>query len=127
MRPCQVGSLRSLSHGGSPIATEVVRRAHSAFPNAELIHVYGATELAPMATALRHEEKLVERPGALVRPGCGWCRYTFVDPSGHDLPPGEIGEVVVRGPNVMQGAGINPSRPPTPSETGGITAAISVA
>src|SRR4030095_13006213 len=59
-RPRQVGSLRSLSHGGSPIATEVVRRAHSAFPNAELIHVYGATELAPMATALRHEEKLVE-------------------------------------------------------------------
>src|SRR5499427_7784021 len=43
-RPRQVGSLRSLSHGGSPIATEVVRRAHAAFPRSELIHAYGTTE-----------------------------------------------------------------------------------
>jgi long-chain acyl-CoA synthetase len=104
VRPRQVGSLRSLSHGGSPIATEVVRRVHSAFPHAELIHVYGATELAPMATALRHEEKLVE--SHLAR-SCGQAvagvDIRVVDPSGHDLPPGEIGEVVVRGPNVMQG------------------------
>src|SRR5262244_2310849 len=103
-RPRQVGSLRSLVHGGSPIATEVVRRAHAAFPNTELIHVYGATELAPMATALRHEEKLVESD--LAR-SCGQAvagvDIRVVDPSGHDLPPGEIGEVVVRGPNVMQG------------------------
>src|SRR5262249_59321377 len=60
VRPRQVGSLRSLSHGGSPIATEVVRRAHSAFPNAELIHVYGATETAPLVTLLRHEQRLVD-------------------------------------------------------------------
>ena len=32
--PRQVASLRSLIHGGSPIATEVVRRAHLAFPDA---------------------------------------------------------------------------------------------
>jgi len=31
-RPRPVDSLRSISHGGSPIATEVVRRAHAAFP-----------------------------------------------------------------------------------------------
>src|SRR2546428_1694806 len=58
VRPRQVGGLRSLSHGGSPIATEVVRRAHAAFPNAELIHAYGATQTAPLVTLLRHEEWL---------------------------------------------------------------------
>ena len=104
VRPRQVGSLRSLSHGGSPIATEVVRRAHTAFPNAELIHAYGATETAPLVTLLRHEEWLVESD--LAR-SCGQAvagvDVRVVDPSGHDLPPGEIGEVVVRGPNVMQG------------------------
>jgi long-chain acyl-CoA synthetase len=104
VRPRPVGSLRSLSHGGSPIATEVVRRTHIAFPNTELIHVYGATELAPLATTLRHEEKLVDSD--LAR-SCGQAvagvDIRVVDPSGHDLPSGEIGEVVVRGPNVMQG------------------------
>src|SRR5215475_14505387 len=60
VRPRQVGSLRSLSHGGSPIATEVVRRAHAAFPRSELIHAYGTTETAPLATLLRHEETRME-------------------------------------------------------------------
>lgn len=104
VRPRQVGSLRSLSHGGSPMATEVVRRAHAAFPNTELIHAYGATETAPLVTLLRHEERLVESD--LAR-SCGQAvagvDVRVVDPSGHDLPPGEIGEVIVRGPNVMPG------------------------
>lgn len=104
MRPRQVGSLRSLSHGGSPIATEVVRRAHAAFPSTELIHAYGATETAPLVTLLRHEERLVESD--LAR-SCGQAvagvDVRVVDPSGRDLPSGEIGEVIVRGPNVMPG------------------------
>jgi len=99
-----VGSLRSLAHGGSPIATEVVRRAHAAFLSTKLIHAYGATETAPLVTLLRHEETLVESD--LAR-SCGQAvagvDVRVVDPSGHDLPPGEIGEVVVRGPNVMLG------------------------
>ena len=103
-RPRQVESLRSLTHGGSPIATEVVRRTHAAFPNTELIHAYGATETAPLVTLLRHEERLVESD--LAR-SCGQAvagvDVRVVAPSGHDLPPGGIGEVVIRGPNVMQG------------------------
>jgi long-chain acyl-CoA synthetase len=102
-RPRQVDSLRSLSHGGSPIATEVVRRAHLTFPSAELIHLYGATETAPLATGLRHEEQLIE--GELAR-SCGQA-LAGVDvrvfgPDGVERPVGEIGEVVVCGPNVMQ-------------------------
>jgi long-chain acyl-CoA synthetase len=104
VRPRQVDSLRSLSHGGSPIATEVVRRAHLAFPHAELIHVYGATELAPLATGLRQEEKQVDSDLAH---SCGQAvvgvDVRVFDAAGNELPAGEIGEVVVRGPNVMLG------------------------
>ncbi len=104
VRPRQVGSLRSLSHGGSPIATEVVRRARAAFPSTELVHAYGTTETAPLATLLRHEERHIESD---VARSCGQA-VAGVDvrvfgPDGHAMPPGEVGEVVVRGPNVMQG------------------------
>ncbi len=102
--PRQVASLRSLIHGGSPIATEVVRRAHLAFPDTELIHGYGATETAPLATVLRHEEELVD--GELAR-SCGQAvagvDVRICDDNGEEMPPGAVGEVVVRGPNVMQG------------------------
>jgi len=103
-RPREVGTVRAVGHGGSPIATEVVRRAHAAFPRAEFIHLYGATEMAPLATALRHEEVLLD--GDLAR-SCGRAvagvDVRIVDTNGHELSPGETGEVVVRGPNIMPG------------------------
>jgi len=82
----------------------VVRRAHAAFPSAELIHAYGATETAPLVTLLRHEETRVESDlGRSCGQAVAGVDVRVVNPSGHDLPPGEIGEVVVRGSNVMQG------------------------
>ena len=65
-RPRDVSSLRSISHGGSPTATETLRRAHQAFPAAELVHIYGATETSPIATVMRHEEERPRRPAGVV-------------------------------------------------------------
>ncbi len=103
-QPRDVSTLHTIGHGGSPIATEVVRRTHAAFPSAELVEVYGATELSPLATGLRYEHTLVDAergrscgqavPGVDVR---------VLDKTGRECPAGEVGEVVVRGPNVMQG------------------------
>jgi len=104
VEPRDVTSLRFVAHGGSPIATEVVRRAHQAFPSAELCHAYGATETAPLATILRNEHLMVDT--ALGR-SCGQAvagvDVRIFDNDGHELPAGEIGEVVVRGTNIMQG------------------------
>ncbi len=103
-RPRDVSTVRMIAHGGSPIATEVVRRTHQAFPGAELIHVYGATETSPLATGLRNEEGLVDGP--LAR-SCGapllGVEIAIVDEGGKQLPTGEVGEVAIRGPNVMAG------------------------
>ncbi|MDJ0852509.1 MAG: AMP-binding protein [Myxococcota bacterium] len=103
-RPRKTGTLRALFHGGSPIATEVVRRTASAFPSAELGEVYGATELSPLATCLRHEQDLVDSPRARSCgqpiPGIG---VVVLDPEGRECEPGQVGEVTVRGPNVMAG------------------------
>jgi long-chain acyl-CoA synthetase len=103
-RPRKTDSLKLLVHGGSPIATEVLRRTHAAFPNAELIEVYGATELSPICTILTREQELIDSPLARScgRPAIG-NEITILAPNGDELPAGEIGEVVVRGPNVMQG------------------------
>ena len=103
-RPRDVSSLRYFAHGGSPIATETLRRAHGAFPNAELLHLYGATETAPIATTLPHEELLLEGPQARScgQPAVG-VEVIVIDAEGARLPTGEVGEVAVRGPNVMLG------------------------
>ena len=101
--PRDVSSLRWLSHGASPVALEVLRRADELF-GCELIHLYGATELSPLATIFRHEERHLDEPRAK---SCGQAppgvELRIVDPGGKPLGVGEVGEVAVRGPNVMLG------------------------
>lgn len=103
-RPRKTDCLRMLAHGGSPIATEVLRRTHSAFPTAELVEVYGATELSPICTILKHEQTLIDSP--LAR-SCGrsavGVEVNILDSDGAPVAAGDVGEVVVRGPNVMLG------------------------
>jgi long-chain acyl-CoA synthetase len=108
-RPRDVSSLRLLGHAGSPIATEVVRRAHATFPQAELAQFYGATETAPIVTCLPHEERELDGPrqGSCGQPVPG-VAVKIIDPGGRTLGPGEVGEVAVRGPNVMAGYWRNP-------------------
>jgi long-chain acyl-CoA synthetase len=103
-RPRDVGTLAAICHGGSPIATETLRRAHSAFPGTELVHIYGATETAPIATWVRNEERLLDEPQARScgQPAVG-VDVAIHGPDGADVAQGDVGEVVVRGDNVMVG------------------------
>jgi long-chain acyl-CoA synthetase len=103
-RPRDVSSLRLVSHGGAPIATETLRRAHAAFPDAELMHLYGATETAPIATVLQHEERVLGAPQARScgQPAVG-VEVKVVDQARAPVPAGEVGELAIRGENVMLG------------------------
>ena len=104
VRRRDTSSLRLLTHGAAPVATEVLRRAAEAFPGAELVHLYGATETAPLVTASRHEEQLLDSPRAR---SCGQpiagVEVSVVDALGEPVAGGEVGEVLVSGANVMQG------------------------
>jgi long-chain acyl-CoA synthetase len=104
VRPRETGSLRTVGHGGSPIATEVLRRTHQAIPSAELVEVYGATELSPLATGLRNEQLLVDdaRARSCGQPLVG-IDLQVRSEDGRECETGVVGEVVVRGPNVMLG------------------------
>jgi long-chain acyl-CoA synthetase len=101
-RPRDVSSLRLVSFGGAPSATETLRRAHEAFPSATLLHLYGATETAPIATALLGVEHVLDTPRARScgQPAVG-VDVEIQAPDGSPAGPGEVGEVAVRGPNVM--------------------------
>ena len=103
--PRDVSTLRYISHGSAPAATELLQRTHAAFPDAELLHIYGATETSPIVTLLPDERELLDGPRAL---SCGQAavgvevRTTDIE-TGRPCGAGEVGEVQVRGENVTPG------------------------
>jgi long-chain acyl-CoA synthetase len=103
-RPRDVSSLHYLSHGGSPCASETLRRAHQAFPAAELLHIYGATETSPIATLLPHEERVLGTPRerSCGQPAVG-VDVGVLDTDGAPVATNTVGELAVCGPNVMLG------------------------
>ncbi len=103
-RERDLSSLRLLGYGAAPASSSLLRRVRDALPRCELVSMYGATELAPMATTLEHMERCVDDERALSagRPIPG-VRLRILDAEGRELGPREVGEVAVAGPNVMRG------------------------
>jgi long-chain acyl-CoA synthetase len=96
-----LGSLKQLGYGGSPIAPQVIHRTRALFPNLKLIQVYGLSETG-FLTALRDDEHTPNRLLSSGRP-CPGVDVRVVDESGTELGVGQAGEVVARGANVMRG------------------------
>jgi long-chain acyl-CoA synthetase len=109
-QPADLSSLHNLQYAASPISPELQRRALERLP-CELAQFYGMTETAPTVTHCTPEdhrrgaageqpyETRLRSMGAPV-PGV---QVQIRGQDGAELAPGEIGEVWVRGPNVMLG------------------------
>lgn len=97
-----LSSLQALGCGGAPLGKEVSERFKARFPNIEINQGYGLTESCGSATRMigpdetnRHGSagRLAENTEAMV-----------VDPvSGEAMPPGQHGELWLRGPTIMKG------------------------
>jgi long-chain acyl-CoA synthetase len=94
-------SLRNILYGASPISQDLLRRSIEVF-GCRFTQLYGLTETTGAFTALRHEDHRGERLLSCGRPMFG-AEVRVVDPFGQEVPAGEIGEIVYRGPGVMQG------------------------
>jgi len=90
-------NIRWISYGGAPIAPELVARIMEAFPNARVGNGFGLTETSSVATFLPHEYAH-ERPETV---GFG-APVVDLDIFERDEETG-VGELLVRGPNVVKG------------------------
>jgi long-chain acyl-CoA synthetase len=102
-----LSSLRMVFYGGSPIPEAVLIEAMRVLPDCRFTQAYGMTELSPIATMLTPDYHVLqgEKAGKLASAGQAamCCEVEIVDPSGVEVPRGVVGEVRVRGPNVMLG------------------------
>jgi fatty-acyl-CoA synthase len=64
-----------------------------------VLEMYGATETGPLAIYTR-PDSAADKVGSTGLPALH-CQVRVVDPAGQQLPPGEAGEIVIKGPNVL--------------------------
>jgi long-chain acyl-CoA synthetase len=99
-----VSSLRLCVSGGAAMPVEILRGFEKAF-DCVILEGYGLSETSPVAS-FNHPDK-VRKPGSIGTPIEG-VEMRIVGEDGAELPRGEIGEIVIRGHNVMKGYWGNP-------------------
>jgi long-chain acyl-CoA synthetase len=95
-----LSSLRYLTNTAAALPVEHIQRLRDTFPWARLFSMYGLTECK--RTLYLPPEELDRRPGSVGIPIPGTEAWVE-DEQGNRLPPGQVGELVVRGSHVMQG------------------------
>lgn len=103
----RLDSLQRLYYGASVISEAVLVRATRALPQTKFVQVYGMTELSPMVTILPAYYHTEEGRALGKHRSAGHATITsevrVVGPDDRELPRGEVGEVVARGPQMMLG------------------------
>ena len=94
-------SLKTISWGAAPATVSLLQDMAKTFPYAEIISVFGQTEMSPVTTALPSEEA-VRKIGSVGKP-IPTIVARVVDENMNDVRPGEVGEIVYRGPTLMAG------------------------
>jgi acyl-CoA synthetase (AMP-forming)/AMP-acid ligase II len=102
-----LASLRGLMYGGQCISEAILRRAIDCLPRCGFLQAYGMTELSPVATFLPARYHTTEGPYAGRLRAAGRAAQTaeirIVDDQDREVPRGTVGQIIVRGPMVMQG------------------------
>jgi len=92
-------SLRICITGGASMPVEVLRGFEEAF-DCELLEGYGLSETSPVASS-NHPGR-PRKPGSIGTP-LREVEMKVVDENDNEVPQGEVGEIVIRGHNVMKG------------------------
>jgi long-chain acyl-CoA synthetase len=92
-------ALRMCISGGAALPVEVLRGFEEAF-GVPVLEGYGLSETSPVAS-FNHPGR-VHKPGSIGTP-IRDVELRAVDEAGKEVPQGDVGEIAIRGPNVMKG------------------------
>jgi long-chain acyl-CoA synthetase len=96
-----LSSLESIGYGGAPAAAELVRRLKEKFPKSAPGFGWGMTETSGAVTG--HSDEDYELRPESSGPALPVCEMKIMDEDGREMPPGGIGELWAKGPNVVRG------------------------
>jgi acyl-CoA synthetase (AMP-forming)/AMP-acid ligase II len=100
LKEYDLSSLRLLFTGGAVTSVELKEKLMQAFPRATLDDLMGLTEGGPLTTFLPHRDAF-RKPGSVGRAHFSQM-VRVVNEKGEDVNGDEVGEIIVKGPAVME-------------------------
>ncbi len=94
-------TVEAIGYGGAPSAPDLVARIKKQFPNCHPSNGYGLTETSAIATQNLAEDYVAKPDSA--GPAVPVCDIKVVDEQGNEVPLGQVGELWIRGPNIVKG------------------------
>lgn len=101
-----LSALRRISWGASVAPPSVLQAMADSFPGIPNYNAFGQTEMSSVTCVLRGQDA-VRKMGSVGTPIVN-VEVRVVDEAMQDVPSGAVGEIVYRGPTVMQGYWNNP-------------------
>src|SRR5919108_700226 len=95
----EASTLEVCVSGGAAMPVEVMRAFEQKF-GCQILEGYGLSETSPVASFNRRDRE--RKPGSIGIPVDG-VEMRVIDDDGNEVPPGEVGEIAIRGHNVMKG------------------------
>jgi acyl-CoA synthetase (AMP-forming)/AMP-acid ligase II len=100
-------SIRVLTYGAAPMPLPLMERAIAAIPGVTFCQGYGMTETSPVLSVLIPADHVPGNPMISKLSSVGkpilYCDLRIMDENERPLPAGQPGEIMVRGPQVMNG------------------------
>ena len=96
-----LSSLRLIAYSGAPMPVRTIERLRELFSGVRLHNFFGLTETTSVTTVLPDDQALV-RPESIGRPVPG-LEARIAEDNANELPAGQVGELLIRGPSVVKG------------------------
>ena len=96
----RLASLKNLGVGGAPTPPGLIEQCREALPHCGYTDHYGQSETGPLTILKPWDTE--SHPGTVGQPAAG-VDLRIVDPDGNPVATGAVGELVARGPFLMEG------------------------
>jgi acyl-CoA synthetase (AMP-forming)/AMP-acid ligase II len=109
-----LSNMKVITYGASSMPFEVISKAIKVMPGVKFINAFGQTETASTITALGPEDHLIEgtaeereeklkRLASSIGKPLPDVEVKIIDEEGKELPAGQVGEIMAKGPRIMKG------------------------
>ena len=102
-----LSALKHIEIGAQPVPYALLEDSKKIFPGLPIANIYGITEGGGGGTLNCYDDDMMRKPGPSATQPPSW-RQKVVDSEGKELPPGAVGELLLKGPRLMKEYAFNP-------------------